>query len=69
MAWVAVDLDGVECIFNECPVRKGNCWDNFYEYSHDVGVKLPKGSIAKLIGRELTWNDEPVELAETKGKE
>jgi len=23
---------------------------------------LPKGSIKKLIGRELSWNDEPVEL-------
>lgn len=25
-------------------------------------IELPKGSIKKLIGRELTWNDEPVEL-------
>jgi hypothetical protein len=25
-------------------------------------LKLPKGSIKKLIGRELTWNDEPVKL-------
>lgn len=23
---------------------------------------LPKGSIKKLIGKELTWDDEPVEL-------
>lgn len=25
-------------------------------------VRLPKGSIEKLIGRKLTWNDMPVEL-------
>ena len=25
-------------------------------------LEFPKGSIAKLIGRELTWEDEPVEL-------
>lgn len=25
-------------------------------------VELPKGSIKKLIVRELSWNDEPVEL-------
>ena len=25
---------------------------------------LPKGSIKKLIGRDLTWQDEPVELKE-----
>lgn len=27
-------------------------------------LELPKGSIKKLIGRELSWNDEPVELKE-----
>lgn len=25
-------------------------------------IELPKGSIKELIGRELTWNDEPVEI-------
>ena len=24
--------------------------------------KLPKGNIKKLIGKELTWKNEPVEL-------
>ena len=27
-------------------------------------VELPKGSIKALIGRELSWSDEPVELIE-----
>lgn len=27
-----------------------------------TGVILPKGSIEKLIGRKMTWKDEPVEL-------
>lgn len=27
-------------------------------------IELPKGSIKKLIGRELSWKDEPVELKE-----
>ena len=26
-------------------------------------VELPKGTIEILIGRELTWNDEPVEIS------
>ena len=26
------------------------------------GVILPKGSIEKLIGKKLTWDDEPVEI-------
>lgn len=30
----------------------------------DDRVSLPNGSINKLIGRELSWNDEPVELKE-----
>lgn len=25
-------------------------------------IELPVGSIEKLIGRELTWEDKPVEL-------
>lgn len=28
----------------------------------ECAVKLPKGSIRKLIGRDLAWKDEPVEL-------
>ena len=25
-------------------------------------IELPRGSIKRLIGRELTWDDEPVEI-------
>lgn len=28
----------------------------------NASITLPKGTIKKLIGRELTWEDEPVEL-------
>ena len=28
----------------------------------DVSIKLPAGTIEKLIGRKLTWEDEPVEI-------
>ena len=31
-------------------------------------IVLPKGSIQKLIERNLTWKDEPVELTEGKGE-
>lgn len=41
-------------------------WDNF-EFDPDGNkisfiISLPKGIIKKLIDRELTWEDEPVEL-------
>lgn len=78
MAWVAVDKDGKEWIFAYKPYRKdGNrslykLYDPSYwsdedvsEYGNeDTGILLPKGSIKKLIGRDLTWQDEPVELKE-----
>lgn len=54
MAWVAVTTDGKEYIF---ACRQVPLWLDLKK-----GIKLPKGSIKKLIGRELNWNDEPVEL-------
>lgn len=65
MAWVACNADGEEVIYRDKPLRhfffpywipNGNA-DNKY-------VTLPKGSIKKLIGRELTWADTCVELKE-----
>ena len=58
MAWVAVDKDGEEWIFNKEPLKSNDYWEPI---SANV-VFLPKGSIKKLIGRELTWTDNPVEL-------
>lgn len=34
------------------------------KYKQTLTTILPKGSINKLIGRNLTWQDEPVELKE-----
>ena len=28
----------------------------------DISVELPNGTIEKLIGRKMTWEDDPVEL-------
>ena len=71
MAWVAVDKSGAECIFDNKPERNDNQWDDidysvYGEINYDVGtgIVLPKGSIKKLIGRDLSWEDNPVELKE-----
>lgn len=63
MAWVAVDYWGNECIYQEKPFKEGLIYTT---YSRDYSsiIELPKGSIKKLIGRNLDWNDEPVELKE-----
>lgn len=67
MAWVAVNLNGDEYIFEEKPERFYGQWKpTFCEYQDRVYdyVELPKACINKLIGRELSWEDEPVELKE-----
>ena len=61
MAWVVVDKNGKEYIYHEKPDRGDECFDPFgllYCFA------LPKGSIKKLIGKDLTWEDNPVELKE-----
>lgn len=39
-----------------------DCYYNPDEGPENHAIQLPKGSIKKLIGKELTWNDEPIEL-------
>ena len=59
MAYLACDKDGAEGIFDALPKRDKDEWTiDMCDYC----IELPTGSIAKLIGRELTWEDEPVEL-------
>lgn len=67
MAWVAVDKDGSEAIYNIKPIRGTNKIKNNEEMwvLSRVGahyIVVPKGSIKKLIGKDLTWNDEPVKF-------
>ena len=57
--WLAVDYDGIEKAFWNKPKRcekHGEWWGD--------KMVLPHGSVKKLIGRELSWSDEPVELKE-----
>ena len=63
MAYLAVNKHGDEVIFRSEPTRETSYWEIFDYYSEpDYGVELPKGTIYKLIGRDLTWDDEPVLL-------
>lgn len=63
IAWLAVDSDKQEYVFENRPIKRRlwmggiglDCGSMFY-------VRLPKGSIKKLIGRDLQWEDDPVEL-------
>ena len=59
MAYVAVDKDGDEYVYEQTPRRREFTWISDGEW-----CGLPKGSIEKLIGKKLTWEDEPIELKE-----
>ena len=66
MAWVAVDKDGTENIYYLKPERKKEYWgaeENQPLCYRDM-IELPQGTIKKIIGRDLSWSDEPVELKE-----
>ena len=68
MACLAVDKDGTEWVWSYRPLRNKyrGVWDATYnddDYSYR-SIELPKGSIEKLIGRILTWADDPYELIE-----
>ena len=61
---MATDKDRGEFIFNNRPLRResmGEWWPDIENMDQDV-VLLPGGTIEKLIGRQLSWEDEPVEL-------
>lgn len=65
--YLAVDPDGEELIFDQVmPYRQDGYWyANYDKHGESYAcITLPQGSIAKLIGKELTWDDEPYELKE-----
>ncbi len=60
MAWLAVDKNGDEYIYINKPHKEEGVV--VWIYIGNIYSLLPKGSIKKLIGRELTWENEPVEI-------
>jgi hypothetical protein len=64
MSYVAVDEDGKENVSESEPRRSSGLAFNYWGVVDGDIIYLPKGSIEKLIGKKLTWEDEPVELKE-----
>ena len=68
MAWVAVTKHGREFISMCKPIRVTD-EDNYYGWKDTfTEVSLYSGSIKKLIGRDLSFTDEPVELGQIKNE-
>ena len=59
MAWIYVRKN-IGIVSNGRPIRYNNEWQ--LPSNGTMFVYIPLSYIMKLIGRELTFNDEPVEL-------
>lgn len=57
MAYLARDKDGRLNVFEFAPERAKTMWI----YGH-AEVDLPVDADEKLIGRHISWEDEPVEI-------
>ena len=64
MAYVAVDKNEDEWIYDEMPYKNKRDSKEVWDCDSDRMMYIPRGSIEKLIGRKLAWEDEPVELKE-----
>lgn len=78
MAWIARNLDGTILIFNRKPsrcsrynikIKKDGYWgfisnNIFDEHQFDdcISIKLPFDADEKLIGKHITWKDEPIKI-------
>ena len=63
-AYLAVEPNGNELIFSEPPRRFDEystcgwfCSSNSSQY-----VYVPRGTIKKITGKTITWEDEPIKL-------
>lgn len=67
MSILVVDKDGSEWVWNCRPLRnkyRGR-WESLYSDDGEYqSVELPKGTIEKLIGKPMTWADEPYQMEE-----
>ena len=61
MAYLCADRNG-EYIADECPERgfsEWQGWRNDYGESCTL-ISIPKGTIKILIGKKMTWEDDPI---------
>ena len=61
-AWVCVNSFAMELMFASKHHKVDDSWRDNNGCCNCL--ELPKGTIKKIIGRELSWSDEPVELKE-----
>lgn len=69
--FLAVNKNGDEVILDNAPARQGEIWtdersahdDEYFSVEdHNSAIVLPKGTIRRLTGRDLKWEDDPISL-------
>ena len=63
MAYLCADKGG-EYIADNKPTRNFFEWEGWENTDGEscTLISVPKGTIKKLIGKEMTWEDEPYEM-------
>lgn len=68
MAWLVVNKNGQELISPSMPERdteRGEwycCFENQAGFLDYYGIELPKGTIKKIIGFDLTWDNDAFKI-------
>ncbi len=71
IVFFAVNKNGDEVILDNFPVRQGEAWtdersahdDEYFSVEdHNSAIVLPRGTIKKMIGRSMSWEDEFVKF-------
>ena len=69
MAWLAICPKGVERIFRNKPTFDWFEWldvEEFYaecqSFEISTEIDLPSGTIEKILGRTLTFDESPIEI-------
>lgn len=62
MAWLVVNGNGDEFIFEAKPKRNNTSqiWQLRSCHSNYSVIYLKKGTIEKIVGHKMTWEDEPI---------
>lgn len=59
--WLVVAKNGVESItWSIKPIRDENSWVVIHHGYLGDKIHIKKGSVEKMLGRKMTWEDEPV---------
>ena len=63
-AYLAVEPNGNELIFSEpsCRIDEYTTCGWFCSNNSTQCVNVPRGTIKKITGKSITWEDEPIKL-------